>query len=196
MRCVAFGALLCVILAGAAWAQDPPDKRPETAPAPTAPPSTAVEEPQGDLSDVSAAAVGAGAPEFVLDGSQGRPVKLADLKGKWAVLVFEGDRKPLAALQSIAGDLGKLGVSLYGVCPDGAGALKALAVEAKLSYPLLSDPTGEISELYGMYDDEAGAVVPGLALLDPKGIVRALWTGPSLHPPEILQLVRHSVTGA
>jgi thioredoxin-dependent peroxiredoxin len=196
MRRVAFWTLLCMGLAGAAWAQDLPDKRPETDPVPTTPPGTTVQEPQGDLSDVSAAALGSAAPEFVLDGSQGRLVKLADLKGKWAVLVFEGDKARLAQLQAIVGDLGKLGASLYGVSPDGAGALKALAASAKLAFPLLSDPTGEVAQLYGMIDGESGDPVPGLALLDPKGVVRALWTGPSLHAPEILQLVRHSVTGA
>jgi peroxiredoxin len=123
-------------------------------------------------------------------------VKLADLKGTWAVLVFEADRKPLAALQGVTGDLGKLGVSLYGVCPDGAGALKALVAREKLTYPLLSDPTGEVARLYGMVDGETGDPLPGLVLLDPKGIVRALWTGPSLPAAEILQLVRHTVAGA
>jgi peroxiredoxin len=196
MRRVTFWALLCVGLAGAAWAQDLPGKKPDTGATPATPSGTEVQEPEADLSGGDAAAVGAGAPEFVLDGSQGRPVKLAELKGKWAALVFEGDRAKLVALQGIAADLGKLGVSLYGVCPDGSGALKALAEHDKLSFTLLSDPTGEIAELYGMYDEDAGAPLPGLALLDPKGVVRALWTGPSLHADEVLQLVRHSVAGS
>jgi peroxiredoxin len=183
-------------LASVVWAQDLPGKKPDTGPDLTTPSDTELQEPEPTLSDADAAVVGGGAPGFVLDGSQGRPVKLGDLKGKWVVLVFDEDRAKLATLQTIADDVAKLGASLLGVCPDGAGALKALAAHDKLSFALLSDPTGDVAQLYGMYDGQAGTPLPGLVLVDPKGVVRALWSGPSLHAEDVLQIARHSIAGA
>jgi peroxiredoxin Q/BCP len=196
MRRVTFALLLCMALGGVARAQDLPGKKPGTDPDLQTPSSTAVQEPEADLSDADAAAVGGGAPGFVLDGSQGHPVRLADLKGHWVVLVFDDDRAKLARLQSIAGRVDTLGASLYGVSPDGVGALQELAAREKLSFTLLSDPTGDVSQIYGMFDSESGDPLPGLVLLDPKGVVRALWTGVSLHPDVVLQLVRHTIVGA
>jgi thioredoxin-dependent peroxiredoxin len=196
MRRVATWTLLCMVLATMAWAQDLPGKKSDTAPGVPTPSDASLQEPEGDLPNAEAAAVGAGAPEFVLDSASGGQVRLSRLKGRWAVLVFEHDGRRLAALQGIVADVGKLGASLYGVSSDGTGALKELATRSKLTFPLLSDPTGEVAQLYGMYDDAANAPLPGLALLDPQGVVRALWSGPSLHPDEVLQLVRHSIAGA
>ncbi len=198
MKRVASWMLLGLALAAAASAQDLPGSKPDAnpRPLPKTPSDVELQEPGGTLSDEGAVAVGARAPEFVLESTQGGSVSPARLKGKWAVLAFDEDGKRLAALQAIAAEVGKLGASLYGVCPDGTVALEELTAHDKLSFPLLSDPEGEVAQLYGMYDGEADVPLPGLALLDPEGVVRALWTGPSLHPDEVLQLVRHSITGA
>ncbi len=61
---------------------------------------------------------------------------------------------------------------------------------------MLSDPTGHVSQNYGMYGAEDEAIQPEIVLLDPKGIVRMAVLGPTLHPDEVLQLVKHAVTGA
>ena len=54
--------------------------------------------------------VGEPAPDFELDGSQGRPVRLAHLKGYWILLVFADRRADLTPLKEIEPDLRRLGV--------------------------------------------------------------------------------------
>jgi peroxiredoxin Q/BCP len=140
--------------------------------------------------------IGERAPDFELDGSQGRPVHLADLTGQWAVMVFTESRTTLGPLKGINGELRKLGARLYGVCKDGAAALKTYAEREQLPFVVLSDLTGEISQTYGMYDADTDAIQPGVVLLDRKGVVRMALFGQSLHASEVLQLVKHSVIGA
>jgi len=139
--------------------------------------------------------VGDKAPDFELDGSQGQPVRLRDLAGQWAEMVFTENRTTLGPLKGIDADLRKLGVRLYGICKDGSAALKTYAEHERLPFVLLSDLTGQISQLYGMYDAEDGAIQPGIVLIDPQGVVRMTFLGPPLHSDEVLQLARHTVAG-
>lgn len=41
-------------------------------------------------------------------------------------------------------------------------------------FPMLSDSSGAIGELYGVYDREAGVNVRGRFLIDPDGIIQAM----------------------
>jgi peroxiredoxin len=191
--------LLMLTFASAAWAREPTgnpvdDKvklqiPPEDSPA--APVVPYGPEPGLD----SELWIGNKAPDFNLDGSRGRPVRLADLRGQWALLVFAEARESFSGLVGIDGDLAKLGVRLYGVCHDGASALKVYAEHEQLSFVLLSDPTRQISQIYGMYDGDSDEIQPGIALLDSKGVVRMTLFGQSLPSSEILQLVKQAVIG-
>lgn len=193
MRLASCMLLVLLAIAGASQAQEAPDKNP---PPPT--PQTPVSPPQpgaGGPGIEGQVSVGEKAPDFELDGSQGGRVRLADLKGSWAMLIFDQSRTRFAPLKEIDGALRKLGVRPYGVCLDGIGPLKTYAEREKLPFLLLSDSTGEISQLYGMYDDDTGAIQPGLVLLDPQGLIRMVLLGQSLHQDEVLQLAKHVVIG-
>lgn len=41
-------------------------------------------------------------------------------------------------------------------------------------FPMLSDSSGAIGDLYGVYDREAGVNVRGRFIIDPKGIIQAM----------------------
>lgn len=41
-------------------------------------------------------------------------------------------------------------------------------------FPMLSDSSGAIGELYGVYDREAGVNVRGRFIIDPDGIIQAM----------------------
>ncbi len=196
MRRVLFLLVAVIALAGTARAQDPIDRKPEPIPAPAPVPQNPAINPAGESPVESDVWVGEKAPDFELDGSQGAQVRLSDLEGHWALIMFDDSREKLAGLKAIAADLDKLGVRPYGVCRESTPALQSFTRQQKLAYPLLSDLTGEISQLYGMYDEDNEVIMPGFVLLDPKGIVRLTLNGQSLHAPEILQLVRHSLVGA
>jgi peroxiredoxin len=139
--------------------------------------------------------VGEQAPDFELDGSQGVPLRLAHLKGYWVLLVFADRRADLAPLKAIEPELRKLGVRPYGVCADKAHVLKAYAERERLPMVLLSDVTGEISQLYGLYDTRMRLVRPGFTLIDRQGVVRMALLGQKIAFGEMLDLVKSSVTG-
>jgi hypothetical protein len=46
-----------------------------------------------------------------------------------------------------------------------------------LPFPLLSDPRGELIKRYGLWDEEEGAAVPSIVVLDRSGEIRYLYTG-------------------
>lgn len=44
----------------------------------------------------------------------------------------------------------------------------------KVEYPMLSDPTGEVSRAYGVYNEEEGLAQRGRFVIDPDGIIKAI----------------------
>jgi peroxiredoxin len=193
VRRSALVTVMLLTLAGAAWGQDP-EKRPATParPEPAGPPLT----PTGTWSPGNLE-LGPGdkVPAFQLGSSLGGTVGQADLKGHWSVLLFEENRMNLASLRATADSMRALGAQPYGVCPDGVPALRTLAERERIGFPLLSDLTREISQLFGMYDDRNQAIQPGIVIVDARGIVRMTLQGPSLHADEVLQMVKHVVRG-
>jgi len=47
-------------------------------------------------------------------------------------------------------------------------------VEGGVPYPMLSDQTGEIGKMYGVYDENAGVDIRGRFIIDPDGIIQAM----------------------
>jgi alkyl hydroperoxide reductase subunit AhpC len=46
-------------------------------------------------------------------------------------------------------------------------------VEGGIPYPMLSDPGGQIGQLFGVYDEEGGVDIRGRFLIDPDGVIQA-----------------------
>ena len=104
--------------------------------------------------------VGDAAPDFALQATDGKTYKLADFKGKQAIVLAWF---PKAFTQgctieckSLAehGDLIKKYYATYFMASvdslDGAQGNKAFAEEHKADFPLLSDPTKETAKAYGV----------------------------------------------
>jgi peroxiredoxin len=194
MRRSLFAVVMLLALAGATRADEASkSKVPVTSPAGPQSPVSPTPQESRILSQVY---VGEQAPDFELDGSQGRPVRLAHLKGYWILLVFADRRADLTPLKDIEPDLRRLGVKIYGICADKAHVLKSHAEREQLPIILLSDVTCEISQLYGLYDTRMRQVRPGFVLIDRQGVVRTALLGQRLPFSEMLALVRTSVTGS
>ena len=191
MRRTLFAVVMLLTLAGAALA-DGGDKARTPVPNPNSQPTTISPTPQ-ESHIQSQVYVGEQAPGFELDGSQGRPVRLGHLKGYWVLLVFADRRTELAPMKEIEPDLRRLGVKPYGVCADKAHVVTAYAQREQLPVVLLSDVTGEISQLYGLYDTRMRQVRPGFVLIDRRGVVRMALLGQRLPFDEILALVKSAV---
>ena len=192
MRRVACLVLMLGAFAGLARAQEepkapkPPVVRPHGAPR---------EGPRSVPKIVGQVYLGEEAPDFELPGSLGDPVKLSLQRGMWTLLVFSDGRAPLIRLRDIAPNLRKLDVRILGVCSEKTHALKSAAVRDSVPFLMLSDVTGEISMLYGLYDYEHSEIRPGFVLLDRKGIVKMALLGQSLPEEQVAELVRFAVGG-
>jgi peroxiredoxin len=194
MRRSLFAVVMLLALAGATRADEASKSKVPVA-SPATQGSSIAPAPQ-ETRIQSQVYVGEQAPGFELDGSQGQPVRLAHLKGYWILLVFADRRADLAPLKEIEPDLRRLGVKPYGICADKAHVLKAYATREQLPLILLSDITGEISQLYGLYDTRMREVRPGFVLIDRQGVVRMALLGQQLPFDEMLTLVKSSVTGS
>ena len=189
-----FAVVMLLALAGATRADEASkSKVPVTSPATQVSPISPAPQESHIQSQVY---VGERAPGFELDGSQGRPVRLAHLKGYWILLVFADRHTDLTPLKEIEPDLRRLGVKPYGICADKAHVLKSHAQREQLPVILLSDITGEISQLYGLYDTRMRQVRPGFVLINRQGVVRMALLGQRLPFDEMLALVKTSVTGS
>jgi len=194
MRRSLFAVVLLLALAGAAGA-DEAVKTPQPVPTPAAPETPISPSPQ-QSHITSQVYVGERAPDFELDGSSGQPVKLGHLKGYWVLLVFADRRADLAPLKAIEPDLRRLGVRAYGVCADKAHVLGSFVKQKEMETELLADITGEVSQIYGLYDSRMRLVRPGFVLIDRQCIVRMALLGQQIPFGEMLGLVKAAVTGA
>ena len=167
-------------------------KHPFVVPVTVAPPAPIY--PLGTASGIeSDLQAGDPAPAFELQEAAGGWVRLADLRGHWAVMVFAENRRVLAPLGGIGDSLRALGVLAYGVSVDGTAALDAYAAHAGIRFGLLSDPTTQVSQLFGMYDIADDAPETGVVLIDPSGVVRLMRLDDAPQPEEVLQLARWAV---
>jgi alkyl hydroperoxide reductase subunit AhpC len=78
-------------------------------------------------------------------------------------------------------ELKELGVQVLAMSTDSRFSHKiwqeeelSKMVDGGVPFPLLSDQTGEIGKLYGVYDEAAGVDIRGRFLIDPDGIIQAM----------------------
>jgi len=100
--------------------------------------------------------VGQPPPDFTATDQDGKPVHLADLKGKPVVVYFypkdetPGCTKEACSFRDAWADLQKKGVVIIGISTDSAASHKAFASNHQLPFTLVSDPDGVIAAKYGV----------------------------------------------
>jgi peroxiredoxin Q/BCP len=128
--------------------------------------------------------VGDKAPDFALAGSDGKTYKLADFKGKKAVVLawfpkaFTGgctvECKSLAANGEKIRQY-EVAYFMASTDPmDGEKGNKAFAESEKADFPLLSDPTKEAATAYGVLHPERGFAQRWTFYIDKEGKVAAV----------------------
>ncbi len=110
-------------------------------------------------------------------------VDLSQYRGKWVVLFFyPGDftfvcPTELGELADHYPELQKLGVEVLSVSMDTVFVHKAWHDQsetiAKIRFPMLADPTGNISRAYGVYIPSEGTSLRGTFIIDPDGVLKA-----------------------
>lgn len=141
--------------------------------------------------------VGDRAPEFTLADTVRRPVKLADFRGKNVVLAFYPGaftkvcEKELCTFRDMLAKLEALNAQVLGISVDSPWANGAFGAANRISFPLLSDYTREVSRRYGgVHEDFAGlqgytVSKRAVFVVDGEGIVRYAWASddPGREPP-------------
>ncbi len=126
-------------------------------------------------------------PSFSLPDQNGQNHSLAQYAGKWLVVYFYPKDNTsgctceaqdfAASAQAFAGKQ----AAIIGVSPDSVSSHTKFAQKLTLPFPLLSDPEHSLLEACGVWQKKKMAgreymgVVRTTALVDPKGIVRAVW---------------------
>ena len=125
--------------------------------------------------------VGAPAPDFTLKDQNNQEVRLADFRGRKAVLlVFY----PLAFTGTCQGELAEIRdnlpeyanehVQVLTVSVDSAYSHKVWADREGFDFPLLADfwPHGEVARAYGVLNEDGGFANRGTFLIDRDGKIQ------------------------
>jgi peroxiredoxin len=127
------------------------------------------------------AAVGQAAPAFELRDTRGKPVRLADFKGRHVVLEWTNPGCPfvvkhygsqnMQALQKDAGAQQVVWLSISSTAPDHYDYLAPAALTAKyqgwgaIPAALLMDDSGQVGRAYG------ARTTPHMYVIDPQGVL-------------------------
>jgi peroxiredoxin (alkyl hydroperoxide reductase subunit C) len=87
----------------------------------------------------------------------------------------------LAAVASKKAELDALGLSVLSISTNSHFVHKvwqdaelSKMVEGGFPWPMVSDGTGAIGQLYGVYDELAGVDIRGRFIIDPDGLIQAM----------------------
>lgn len=141
------------------------------------------------------------APAFKGKDQNGKPVSLADFKGKKVVLYFyPEDDTPTCTVQACNlrdnfGLLKKNGFVVLGVSPDEEKKHKKFEAKYDLPFTLIADAGHKIIDSYGVWGEKQlyGRTYMGLHrttfLIDEKGVIRKIFLKPKSkqHTEEILK---------
>lgn len=126
-----------------------------------------------------AVGVGALAPDFTLTDADGKPFRLADLRGRKAVVLYfyPKDETPGCTAEACAFRdsyevFSEAGAEVVGVSADSPEEHRAFATHHRLPFVLLSDPDNLARRLYGVR--RSMGILPGRVtyVIDREGIVR------------------------
>ncbi|NMH99607.1 thioredoxin-dependent thiol peroxidase [Pseudonocardia acidicola] len=133
-------------------------------------------------------AAGDPAPCFTLPDADGKPVSLADYRGRRVIVYFypaastPGCTKQACDFRDNLAELGDAGIDVLGISPDKPAKLAKFRDNEGLTFPLLSDPDKTVLTEWGafgekqMYGKTVTGVIRSTFLVDAEGkIEKALY---------------------
>jgi peroxiredoxin Q/BCP len=139
-------------------------------------------------------AAGNRAPGFTLKSQEGKPISLADYKGKWVVLYFypkdmtQGCTIEARNFQRDQAEYGKRNAVVLGVSADNVDSHQEFCTKESLSFKLLADPERTVIGQYGSLSPNGSMAARNTFLIDPQGVIRKVYTkvNPTPHSAEVL----------
>jgi peroxiredoxin Q/BCP len=124
--------------------------------------------------------IGERAPDFTLVGPEGKAVRLADRLGRGPLVLYfypkdetAGCTVEACAFRDAYEDFVAAGAEVVGVSRDDQGSHARFVAHHRLPFLLLSDPTGEAHERYGVRRRLGGLVTDRVTfVIDRAGVVR------------------------
>jgi len=126
-------------------------------------------------------------PDFELEAYQNdeiKKIKLSNYKGKWVILIFYPADftfvcpTELEDAENHYQEIKDQGGEIMSISNDTAFVHKAWHDSSpaigKISYPMLADPTGSISKMFGTYIENEGLSLRGTFIIDPDGILKTI----------------------
>ncbi len=126
---------------------------------------------------------GTDAPDFTLPEAGGKPVSLADYRGRNVIVYFypqaatPGCTTEACDFRDSLASLQVAGYEVLGVSPDGLDALAAFTGDLALTFPLLADEDHAVALAYGAWGEKLvdGEITEGIVrstvVVDPDGKV-------------------------
>jgi peroxiredoxin Q/BCP len=126
-------------------------------------------------------APGDAAPEFTLPDADGKPVSLADFRGRLVVVYFypaagtPGCTKQACDFRDNLAELNGAGLDVLGISPDKPAKLAKFRDKEGLTFPLLSDADKDVLNAWGafgekqMYGKTVTGVIRSTFVVDPDG---------------------------
>lgn len=126
-------------------------------------------------------------PDFEVEAYQKneiKKIKLSDYNGKWVVLIFYPADftfvcpTELEDAQKHYQEIKKLGGEIMSISNDTVFSHKAWHDTSKaigqIEYPMVADPTGNISKMFGTYIESEGLSLRGTFIIDPDGVLKTI----------------------
>ena len=111
-------------------------------------------------------------------------------------LFFTERREELSHIADLARTLDSLKVRTLVVCHEKVRSLAAWNGKPRPSnITVLADERGDISALYGLWENVGAMTRPGFFLLDPQGVIRVALVGQMVNAPSLPGLVQSAAEG-
>jgi peroxiredoxin Q/BCP len=145
------------------------------------------------------------APDFTLEGSDGKEHSLKQYNGKTVVIYFyprdntPGCTKEACGFRDNYKELTDKGIVLLGVSKDSLAAHDKFITNYSLPFVLLSDPDSSMMQAYGafgekvMYGKKTTGTIRSTVIIGPDGVVKKQWAKVAKaeqHPGQVLDYLR------
>lgn len=129
------------------------------------------------------------APNFNSLSDDGERIHLQALRGQWVVLFFypragsQGCSLEAKRIEQHLPAFQQLGAKIIGISSDTEAAQAKMRLQCQLNFPLLPDSNQHICKAYGAMSwlgERLNMARRSTVLIDPQGIVRAVW--PTVNP--------------